>query len=729
MIFDDVTHHLSARKSEIQQIIVRQSADVPLPEEGSDMALLLDALCGAEPDYYVPQLKASARHLAEENGRLSVRMESISRWHELLAEAIGVVFSQNVNLHSQAQTRLGRLTAEFLVTISSEYQATHLEADAEAAEKARRGYTRLQALQRINAAANSALDLDQTMTTAAQAVAEEMHADMCVIFLFDEVSRELQLRATSGPYPRSGHHFALQIGEGYTGWVAEHGHPLNVEDATADSRFASEASAYGKPYRGLLSVPVIFFTGVKLQGVVSVQMHNPHVFSDEDLDFLEIVAGQLAMNIENGRLYEQTDEELRRKVHELSTLHRVTAYVTSTLVLDNVLRIIVTQAVSLSGADRSVLFELDAASQQLRAVASHGFDGADLSHATVAVGQCCVGRVIQSGEPSIRNGCLQTDSGCFLHDVGKLGGDQHAALCAPLGTVHGPLGALCVFSSQRHLLNEHQLQLVVTFANVAAIAMENARLFTETRQGLHTKEVLLREMHHRVKNNLQQVASILNMQRRRARSPEIEQILIESVDRIQGIAATHDLLSSTQLGVAPVDEIARKIVGIVRGNLVPPQLNIRFYVGAAPFHLPTEQATTLAIIFNELIANAIEHGFAGRDHGEIRITAGLMDASHIRLRVADDGRGLPQGFAITDAEGLGLQLVRGLVQSNLLGTVEVFSIAGDPDAHDLPTDSDAPSSETSDPAQPVRNWTVTEIRFPVIQHSPSESDVSQSTAH
>src|SRR5207302_10450684 len=102
----------------------------------------------------------------------------------------------------------------------------------------------------------------------------------------------------------------------------------------------------------------------------------------------------------------------------------------------------------------------------------------------------------------------------------------------------------------------------------------NARLFEQTRQGLRTKEVLLREMHHRVKNNLQQVASILNMQRRRAKMPEVEQVLMESVDRIQGIAATHDLLSNTQLGMAPVDEIARKIVGILRGNIVPPHLTV-----------------------------------------------------------------------------------------------------------------------------------------------------------
>ncbi|MGH2517944.1 MAG: histidine kinase dimerization/phosphoacceptor domain -containing protein, partial [Ktedonobacterales bacterium] len=410
-------------------------------------------------------------------------------------------------------------------------------------------------------------------------------------------------------------------------------------------------------------------------------------------------------------------------VHELSTLHRVSALVTSTLVLDNVLRIIVSQAVQLSGADRSILFELDPVTQRLRAAASFGFEEHAVMASSVREGQCCVGRVTRSGEPSMQVDCMRTDEGCFLHGLPEAVDDQHAVLCAPLVTVHGPLGALCVFSGQRHMLSAHQMQLVVTFANVAAISMENAQLFEQTRQGLRTKEALLREMHHRVKNNLQQVASILNMQRRRTKSPEVEQALLESVDRIQAIVATHDLLSNTQLGSAPIDEIARKIVGILRGNLVPPHLHLRFHIGAAPFPVPTEQATTLAIVLNELIANAIEHGFDGRDTGEIRIT-GVQEDSHIVLRIADDGQGVPKGFSLQKADGLGLQLVYGLVRSTLRGSVEIYSQQGQPDVVGpaplerrtdplLPAISAGKSERRTETPPDERTWTIVEMRFPV----------------
>ncbi|HET9112138.1 MAG TPA: GAF domain-containing protein [Ktedonobacterales bacterium] len=579
------------------------------------------------------------------------------------------------------------------------------------------GFPRLRALQQVNAAVNSALDLDQTLRVTAQAVANALGADLCTIFLFDEFTQELELRATSDLSPYTTPHYRVALGQGYTGAVAEQGRPLRETDlADHPDRYASETNRYETPPHGLISMPIIFFMVEKLQGVINVQSSAPRAFTDEDLAFLEVIGGQLAMSIENMRLHEATDQELRRKVNELATLHTVSALVASSLVLDTVLRTIVEKAVLLSGAHRSVLFELQPGERRLRAVAWHGFEGSveqsALTRANILVGQCCAGRVIETGEPSSGIDCMRSDSGCFLHGLSEEAlGDQHAVLCVPLITVHGPLGALCVFSNQRHMLSQHQLQLVMTFANVAAIAMENARLFEQTREGLRKRETLLREMHHRVKNNLAQVAAILNMQQRRSKSEEASAILSETVRRIQGIAATHDLLSTGEVGMAPVDEIGRKIVGVVQGNLVPLDLHLRFHIGSAPYLLPSEQATTLAIVLNELISNAIEHGFEHRSGGEIRISGAKQD-DNIVVRVADDGAELPVGFSLDTAEGLGLQLVRGLVRSDLRGSASMFMMEGDPDAHgddgaDMPTE-EALAGDGSAP----RRWTITELRFP-----------------
>ena len=722
MIASEVAAAFKTYEHTLRDRLKRQTATGAAPGDDNDTGALLDALFGAPDDVYLPVFEATARHLAERGEPLDPYLASLEQWHEALAAATRDALAENPALLATAQEQLGILAGRVIATVSREYALVREHITSDDAQAAQRGHARLQALQRINAAANSTLDLDQTLSTTAQVVADEMDVDLCVIHLFDDVSRELQLRAINGQASARLGHVTQGLGTGYTGWVAEHGHPLVIADVLTDDRFAQEAVVYGEVYHGLLSVPIIYFTVLKLEGVISIQTREPRTFRDDEVSFLEIVAGQLAMNIENGRLYEQTDEELRRKVHELSTLHRVSALVTSTLVLDNVLRIIVQQAVQLSGADRSILFELDPATQRLRAVASHGFDDQRVMDADVRIGDCCVGRVVRSAEPSIQVDCMRNDETCFLRHIPEAIGDQHAVLCAPLMTVRGPLGALCVFSSQRHMLSAHQLQLVVTFANVAAIAMENARLFEQTRQGLRTKEILLREMHHRVKNNLQQVASILNMQRRRAKSPVVEQILSESIDNIQGIAAAHDLLSGSQLGVAPLDELARKICGIVGSNLVPPELHIRFHVNPAPFYVASEEATTLAIILNELIANAIEHGFEGRSRGTIRIS-GAEEDGYLFVRVADDGQGLPEGFSMVTSEGLGLHLVRSLVQSNLNGTASMFMVDGNPDLK--PSPEAAPSTNPVMDAIQVQpdgtvttavdgaRWTVAELRFPL----------------
>jgi two-component sensor histidine kinase len=651
---------------------------------------LIMAVAGALPAEDIAACEEAGAALVGDHGALDRRLADLQRWSDALAAILDDSLADERSALLAAHGALRRGGIE----ITRALIRGHERAQPMVAQQAGGGLDRLPTLQRVNSVANSAQHVDQTLSAIACAVAEELNADLCAIFLFDETTRELLLRATNGPAPRGGRYYTRALGQGYTGWVGEQGLPLQVEDALDDQRFAEEASAYPTPYRGLLAMPIIFFTVERLQGVIAVQSTAPRVFSEDEARFLEIVAGQIAMSVENSQLFVHTDQELRRKVHEMGTLHRVSAMVTSSLVLEQVLQMIVEQAVLLSGAERSALFVIEPATQRLRAVATHGFEDIAIQRATISLGQCCAGRAALGGEASMRLDCMRTDVGCFLHDLPAAIGDLHLALSAPLVTTRGRLGALCVFGSQRHMLNQGQAQMVTTFANVAAIAIENARLYEATLDGLRLKSTLLREMHHRVKNNLQQVASILRMQRRRTTDPKAKQILRDNISRINGIAATHDLLShADELGRARLDDIARKIVGIVQANLISPDQDIQFDIGPMPASLPSQQATTFAIIANELIANAIEHGFAGRARGEVHLNADLLD-DWVIFRVADDGAGLPVGFDIKATNSMGLRLVRELTESELHGELTLFR-------EYTPAGGDAAP----------RGWTIAEARF------------------
>src|SRR5207237_1546717 len=154
---------------------------------------------------------------------------------------------------------------------------------------------------------------------------------------------------------------------------------LLVQKALVDGVVAREARSYGQEYHGLMALPIIFFGDVvRLISVINVQSVEPRDFTGEEINCVEVVAGIIAINMENARLYEQTDEQLRRKVHELATLHRVSSIIASTLDLDRVLQIITTQAVQLSGADRSCIFELDEERRCLGVIAHYGLNSADV---------------------------------------------------------------------------------------------------------------------------------------------------------------------------------------------------------------------------------------------------------------------------------------------------------------------------------------------------------------
>ncbi len=652
-----LAQHSAHLRTVLQEALGERSG----PEEGSDAWLFLNAFISSEQTEYIARFEQSGRALAEQGGKLETRLQGLQVCVDALVNECRLLFSEQSHSQFEAAVLLLQLHSAALLALTRGYQGVMERQIMEHREMEAHLARRLQTLQRINSISNSAVDLDQTLEVTAQNVAQELGVELCSIFFYDEMQRILTLRATNGPRPLGGMHYVLRLGEGYSGWVADKGRPLLVHDTLAEASFALEARAYGPEYRGLMALPIIFFGNVeRLIGVISVQTAEVHDFSGEQINFLEVVAGIIAINSENGRLYEQTDEQLRRKVHELATIHRVTGIIASTLELDRVLQIITTQAVQLSGAERSCIFELDPVRQHLDILAHYGLHGADVSGIHVPVGQCCAGRSVESGQPERAIDCLYSDEQCFLRQDPMVSSDIHSVLCVPLLVKRKVLGCICIYSSHRHLLSPEQMQLVVTFANEAAIAIDNARLYEETRRGLELKSVLLRELHHRVKNNLATVAGILSLQRRRTKSPEVRYILAESVNRVQGLAATHDLLSHEDVSEARVDEIARKIVGVANANMRPPETHIRYDVAPCDIVVSSRAVAILALVLNEMLSNSIKHGMRGMSEGSISIR-GYEEHGQIVVEVLDTGHGPTEPLEEENSEGLGLSLIRNLI--------------------------------------------------------------------
>ncbi|HEU5230003.1 MAG TPA: GAF domain-containing protein [Ktedonobacteraceae bacterium] len=710
-----LAQHMARLRVSLQQV----SGDSNGPEEGSDAWLLLHALSerDSSDDYHTfsTRFEQSGRWLAEQGGKLDARLSGLQRYIDALALELKQILAPQPEQLLAAIERLYHLHSLCVLALTRGYQRVTDQSALECGHVAQQLEHRLLALQRINGVSNSAMDLDQTLEVITQVVAEELHVELCSIFFYDDLQRVLTLRATNGPRPFGGMHFTLRLGEGYSGQVADKGRPLLVNDALLDANFANEARAYPTEFHGLMALPIIFFGNDEhLIGVISVQSREPRDFLRDEISFVEVVAGIIAINIENGRLYEQTDEQLRRKIQELATMHRVSSIIASTLNLDEVLQIITTQAVQLSGAERSCIFELDPDRRRLHVLAHYGLNGNLASSIQIGVGQCCAGRSVQSGRFSMAVDCFHTDEHCFIHDDPFISSEIHSVLCVPLKVKQKILGCICIYSSHRHLLSREQMQLVITFANEAAIAIENARLYEETRRGLELKSLLLRELHHRVKNNLATVAGILSLQRRRTRSLEVRNILSESVNRVQGLAATHDLLAHEDVSEARVDDIARKIVGVAHANLSPPDKHITFKVEPCPIVIPSRSVTILALVMNEMISNAIKHGLAGESRGTV-IIRGCEEYEMAIVQVIDTGKGPLFELPLEESgdsgafEGLGLSLIKHLI-GDLKGKFFLRRMV-------CGTLAAGQGDDNARHQDQPREYTVAEVRFPLVRHS------------
>lgn len=193
---------------------------------------------------------------------------------------------------------------------------------------------------------------------------------------------------------------------------------------------------------------------------------------------------------------------------------------------------------------------------------------------------------------------------------------------------------------------------------------------------LLVKSAVIQEIHHRVKNNLQTIASLLRLQARRSETPEVRAALRESVNRILSISMVHEFLSQQDEEVINVAEVARNIYDLVIQSMLEPGFQVQKVFEAEAVILPSERASSLALIINELVQNAIEHGFIGRKKGLIGLRLSVTKENSYRLEVYDNGIGLPPDFDRAKTKSLGIQIVRTLVETDLGGAFELFSHNG-----------------------------------------------------
>jgi PAS domain S-box-containing protein len=210
-------------------------------------------------------------------------------------------------------------------------------------------------------------------------------------------------------------------------------------------------------------------------------------------------------------------------------------------------------------------------------------------------------------------------------------------------------------------------------AEVSCIAYditERKEMEGQIRGALKEKEVLLQEVHHRVKNNLQVISSMLNLQRRFVSDPGIVQVLEESQNRIATMSFIHEsLYRATDFSSIGFSEYLQRLAGNLMTSYARRDCRVELHTELEPVFLNLDQAIPCGLIVNELLSNAMKYAFVGRAQGVVTLRVGQA-AGRVQIEVRDDGVGLPEGFDWKTHDSLGMYLVQALTEQ-LDGELEI----------------------------------------------------------
>jgi PAS domain S-box-containing protein len=246
-------------------------------------------------------------------------------------------------------------------------------------------------------------------------------------------------------------------------------------------------------------------------------------------------------------------------------------------------------------------------------------------------------------------------------------------------------GRLLRLNGQEVAIEFHTAPIDPTGAIQTIIRDITARKQAEERikAALREKEVLLKEIHHRVKNNLQVISSLVNLQADALQDPAVRNLFHDIRDRVRSMALVHErLYQSASLAEVDFADYSRSLLNYLWRAHSPAAVEVRMNLDVAPILFPVDTAVPCGLVLNELVSNALKHAFTGRPAGEIAVSLQRGPDGRVCLRVGDNGVGMPDGFDWRQTRSLGLQLVQ-MLAAQLSATVQVHSDAGAGTAFDL----------------------------------------------
>ncbi|MBW8057642.1 MAG: GAF domain-containing protein [candidate division NC10 bacterium] len=359
--------------------------------------------------------------------------------------------------------------------------------------------------------------------------------------------------------------------------------------------------------------------------------------------------------------------ERKRAESELEVLHEVSRQLDSTLELEDVLELALVKVKDLLGVDLAVISLVDEGSGGLVLRAHPQVPHEQIeSMLRSEVGEWISGKAPEGWDPVLVDHLSERHR---LSSLATTLGGIESLICVPLKAKGTVIGHMTLATAKAGLLTEKGIPFLSSAASVVATAIDNARLYAQTKKDGEAKARLLRELNHRVRNNLATIVGLLSMELGRKRRWTAEEALKASIDRVQSLAAVHDLLAQDEFRELDLKKLVEDVAkATVRG--LSWEENVKITVDAPPLRLPPNSLSSLALAANELITNALMHAFRSHDAGLIQVRV-TQEGGEIQLEVRDNGSGIPTTKDGNWRKGVGLDIVTSLVETDLRGQFQL----------------------------------------------------------
>lgn len=504
----------------------------------------------------------------------------------------------------------------------------------------------INALERTSQVLDSLGPGPEALGEIAQIAREMTKTDAAQILLVDQSGDRLVLGADTNEPEQVGR-VSIRTGQGLAGWVAIHRKPVALSrEPWKDKRFIDYPGLDERSFQSLLCVPL--FSGEELIGVINVRTRRQYAYKSSEAEILGKISGEVARAIRQ----QSRVEKLENTAERYEAVSEVSAKLAASPYLEEILQLLVSFTAERLNYKVVTVRLLDEARNELVLRATQSTHFAYQKKRSIQVGESFAGRAILE-----KKSITTMDVTSAPEYIGaELAEEQglRAMVCVPLLLVNKAIGVMTCYTEEARAFSNIEIKTLESLAKQAAIAIEHAKL--------QVRSTLMQEMHHRVKNNLQQVVSLLRLQLAENMHKTIAEVINDSIGRIVAIANVHDLLSREDLDRVGMKTVALSLVAHYQQATVPPGKQIRLKVEGDDVPLSMTQATQVALILNELFQNALEHGFQRAEEGDVFIC--IKDkGDDVLVWVSNSGDRLPEDFDLFLDSHLGLKIVDNLARA------------------------------------------------------------------